>query len=347
MFTSLLVFSILGSATNPTAIAEAIRLESAALEHRRQLNSGVFEVEDSGTTQAGGKSVAYKNSVRIVLEGKFLRNDIHRESGFVVIRSRGPEYKVFYTDRTLPDGRKPSASVVENGMPARKGTKPPVASEEIDPRIVGMVPASFMTLCFLNLESTLGVANIKEVNSVSDDVVDGATCRRIERTNTRGDLVRVWIDPARGFAVLRCEIEVANTPVVSVFESRMKYGASQSGIWYPEVVDSTTSQGGKTIGEDHVTIRATNLNGAIDPSLFALSTMGISPGTDISYSGKRAPAPQVQWDGRAIVPVDPKLVQHGWGRAHIFTTLAVGFAAIASITLWLTLKPRPKLINSV
>ena len=335
MITSIFVLALVGVAPDPTVMAEAIQLERAALERRQQLRSGIFEVEDSGLTRLSSGPTKYKNRVRIVLDGKNLRNDVHREQEFVTVRSRGPEYTVFFTDRPLPDGRKPAAIVAESAV-AKQADR----SEFIDPRLVGMVPSPFMILCFFKVDSYLGGANIKQVESVRDDVIDGVTCRRIDRTNTQGNPVRVWIDPARNFALLRCEVEAMNGPVTALYTIQVKYGAPQAGLWYPEAVDYTVREGDQTVEEDHATIRATHLNETIDPSLFGLASMGFARGTDISYQGKRAPAPQVQWDGAAIVPLDPKLVRRGMTRQHLFTAISAGCAVIAAVAVWLAFKPK-------
>ena len=100
-------------------------------------------------------------------------------------------------------------------------------------------------------------------------------------------------------------------------------------------------EAGQTVEEDHATIRATHLNEAIDPGLFALASMGIARGTDISYSGKRFPIDEVLWDGEAIVPVDPKLARRGTTRPQVLMILAVGCAAIAALMIWWTFKPKP------
>lgn len=144
---------------------------------------------------------------------------------------------------------------------------------------------------------------------VGTDRVGGRDLLWIEREFQGGQIWKRWVDPNCAYGTVRLETKGSGRGMNWVSETEFdlkKWGKH----WFPERIKTTRRiKGLKQVEGDFMTVwkvefHDVELNKAVDPELFRISSLGIPAGTPIQESPR--PRELRKWDGKKIVPSRPR-----------------------------------------
>jgi len=343
MIVSMLCLVILANAPEDDLRARARALEDRTIEARERLKSGTIEVSAKGWVLVGEERKPFEARSRVVLDGDSIRNDVTRVGPSTIrqLRSWGPNCVVDYSDQVPVGGGTLMASVTD-----RRNADASEKKLIVDPRLIGMYPASYLNLARGVLGGVLRSDNTKRYLAVRKELTDGAECMVIERELIQGTIVRVWIDPARGHSLIKYEL---NRPskggfATTTYRNELKF-APEANLWFPSRAVSERTIEGIQQEEEVLEIQATGLNQPVDRSVFELAAMNLPRGVGVVTSGTYSRPGLTQWDGKGLASVEPSSLKQGTSttRRTVLIGLAGVLAVAAAVFTWGAMMrgPRP------
>ena len=198
-----------------------------------------------------------------------------------------------------------------------------------DIRLLGMVP--FGTY-FGKHELTSLVANPNRTNlSMVEESFDGVSCKKITFLDRRNVERKLWIDPQKGYSVIRIESDSDKLNFHNVTEVTVEKHAD-SGIWFPvRCVCEEKDNAGKRLTYTETEVEVVSFNKSLDLKWFEPISMGVPIGNPAS-SIPGIPGENYFWDGQKIVGENELVVPIGIrrGNAIRYLLIAMGLALICA-----------------
>ena len=194
-------------------------------------------------------------------------------------------------------------------------------------------------------ETYVGRADRSSPTAVRDRHA-GFDCWRVSYTTPKGGTVAYWVDPERGYNVLRIEgafTSFAGKPIVDRVDCDLQ---KVEGLWFPRSCRyRRTEEGGKVTSQEDLEVEVVSLNEPIDPEVFSLQGIDIIPedATVVWVSDREPPVEKpgigsLKWDGEKLFWSDalPGSAAEEAGGNTLLLVLSVVFAGVAvAAVLWL------------
>lgn len=206
----------------------------------------------------------------------------------------------------------------------------------IDPRAIGMVATTFPMLMHSAIDYVVGNPARRET-AIETVEFDKTECALVSFTNVHGVDVRIWIDPSRGYSVLRIDGSRSVGSHIEQWTADVDIQLYEpSGVWFPESVRYQYTVDGELHEEEHATIEVVSLNEPIETEVFTFAGMGVPKGWPVADHTRPDVSDQLAWDGRQIVSMKKSEVESAEAARWnvIYIGLAFVLAAVAALLLW-------------
>lgn len=216
-----------------------------------------------------------------------------------------------------------------------------------DMRVLGLYPMDSYNLIYLDLSSYLTRKDRDAEESTWVEDPQGPLL--LDRFTLKdGQEASFWVNPAKGYAVVRSVIK-ADEIVDEIVCDVEKH--ADSGLYFPTHYVYTRSYDGKETSREDLTIDVISLNKPIDGSRFELASLGIPVGTPV-YEPLN-PRPGRIWDGHRVIdrqslrPVKATGAAHGFSiRLQLSLALFVLACIFTALFIWLGRRKRRGVVNS-
>jgi hypothetical protein len=310
-------------------VPEIKQVEERTLAQRRTIQSGHFIFKSHYEQLSGGHSI--QREFRVWLDGArnrtdmlVLENSFSKQDGFREVHCRNCEEAkyIFFTDFRFRPGTLSKAYLLQ---------APKDDAHDIDPRMLGMFPASLLENRLRHLESAVGAPD-RNALAIVKDVLNGAECERVQFSRANGAKFNIWIVPAMGNSVRRieCSNKVAGVDYLDV--ALCEYGKYRVGdVQYPSKCVYVRYIDGKADTRETVEVTAAEWGKAPDPKVFSLAGMDI-PKDQPFFDSKNK---RSDWDGNQLVPPREPPPNAPLGEAPARTTRTDGRYLAGAVVLGL------------
>ena len=183
-----------------------------------------------------------------------------------------------------------------------------------------------------NLDGLFGDL-FKKPDLISEVNLDGVNCLKITHKRENGFVDEIWIDLSRGPSIIKREL-VADRYSLH-FSNDLQYH-EPSRLWFVKTRTFEIRSKGVVSEMETATVTIHSLNQTLDPKVFEVESMNLSPGSQIDEHPLKSSFPVIVNDDFKIVPADeygspepePKDRSKWWGRAAVTSgILALLFGA--------------------
>lgn len=279
-------------------------IERRAITERSRVERGDVEVMSEGWMVDGNmKTTSFAYKIRIVFDGKKIRNDIFRpldlDLSFVAGSWRttlcfGETDHIFYTEQSDVIGNKIMMNVI--GLDKFK----PVSDMKcVDPRYLGLNPAGAMNARHSSVDSYLNQDKLVSTES-REEPYQGQRCYVTTKTRTNGVQITSWILPDRQWVVAKIETRFASGGRPQIHSIETDYALHQpSGVWFPSGYRHRVTDGDRETQHDDLTVKVHQLGSYVDPVVFTVADMNIPVGTGVLQSPTKLQG-FLYWDGLKV-----------------------------------------------
>jgi len=140
-------------------------------------------------------------------------------------------------------------------------------------------------------------------SSVEEIVYRDQQVYKLSFEDGKNATVTFWVSPDQGYNPLRIECRFRGDEMLQATDVVLKQ-YPPSGIWYPERTTSITLHNSAELSRQVVTVKHASFDIEIDPKLFTLAGLELTPGRPISDRTTENFGSQT-WDGEKLVSDDP------------------------------------------
>ncbi len=277
------------------------QVETEIVAHRGRITTGEVELTGRYLDASGGsRREVTLPARRIMFDGPRLRRDAvipppeeHPEwpEGREVSSFAAADH-YFLSDQRQEDGQNLN---VLDAWNKNSFTPNPIHTVQ-DPRWFGIIPVDSNNLAYSRgLHDVLGRPDRKRTE-VTEEVLDGERCTRVEYERNDGTVVTLWVAPERDYNVVKSSMAIAD--LRDLAETTLARDEA-SGLWFPARVRYQRTMKGEVTHEEDLTIKVVHLNRPVDPKTFTPGGMDIPAGTPVVRHPRNERG--LEWDGRAIV----------------------------------------------
>jgi hypothetical protein len=174
----------------------------------------------------------------------------------------------------------------------------------IDPKVLGIIPNQPTLANRYNLNSYIGSEASKN-GTVEKGIWKGKSCY-IVTFNSGKSQIRYWVVPEMDYSVISIERKYPLDKLKKPSEhdrTRTEYQKdTKSGIWFPKKINFKRLRNGTIRTTEYASIKLVSLNEPIDPEVFSLNGIGITPGARVRNKDLKEPVRKI-WDGEKVVDV--------------------------------------------
>ncbi|QDT51014.1 hypothetical protein Pan258_50970 [Symmachiella dynata] len=301
------IVNFLYLATACMLLAEPVKVtdvENQVLAGRRELRSGTLDIV-AVTTDREGRPATQKGYL-VDFEDDKLRFDYSHSrpqsntdgdvASYKEILILTPEGLITHVDPETTGENWAVSRIAPEDL--QSGS----TAQLFDPRLLGINPSVTGMLHSRHLESFVGNPERTSV-TVESEEIDGREVSRVEYLRTDGFQARMWIDPDRGYNIIRAEFQARKGAEERLFRIDCELKQYETGgIWFPEVIKYQELHDGKLFSGETVTIRSATFNMDVDDDRFTVATMNLPPGTAIADTADNPNGTQM-WNGTELVRV--------------------------------------------
>lgn len=288
-------------------------VERKVLAARRAITSGEFEVTEA--YDARGRKNEYRFHTWVSGDGR-IRQERPMPDGLQVV-IRNPDAVYFYTvaPGRLDNPDRTKRHAIET-WPIKDAPADQFPYAACDPRVLMQVPVSYGLTYAHTLDSRVGGAD-RENLRVREGVWKGGRVLTVSFTVPRtGNDYEYDVSPERGYSIVRWRLRYqkkgpADRKEPFEFVMTCKPAEVAPGVWFPEIVESTTTRPGKPDSRETVSVKVVSVNRPIDDKTFTLAGAELPAGVLIAstppapdrHDKNKEPAklpPLMIWDGKKV-----------------------------------------------
>jgi hypothetical protein len=247
-------------------------------------------------------------------DGSSLRGDFRNSKGQKEIRcfSKSDKRSIVYVHTEDLEGD--TLRILDDMTgPESRDTVQTAQNQAFDPRLIGTWPASIPDLVYRDLDRDLAWLDPKRGDHKSVKVektrFNDHDCLSLTYISFNDHVCKYWVDPEKGYNIVRVEYKFTDKPESSDVRSRIVESSLErlgsSDLWFPAQVHLVQKTVDDEFYED-ATIKVVSYNQPLGRDLFSLSTMSIPPGTVAGVSSGSYSGPMT-WDGKSLKPPSLKV----------------------------------------
>ncbi|MDR2409678.1 MAG: hypothetical protein LBE13_16425 [Bacteroidales bacterium] len=206
-------------------------------------------------------------------------------------------------------------------------------SSYFEVRTLGLHPSGM--LYKFPLTEYITTSNPAISRSITDDVWDKIPCKKITYTFEGLGHSHCWIDPSKGYSVLRFEQATFDNTRREYTDLQVKE-YKNTGIWYPCYCIFERYENKDLIISEEMDIEVISINEPIDDKYFSLASLNVPVGTMVAdpelgsgnyvWDGKEVVSENFYRYGSGISPISPK--------SRYFMLLAINLLIIGLYCFW-------------
>lgn len=279
-------------------------LENACLEERAKIRTGSLRLNAKGTAANRDGAVYVHIEYAVWFDDASIRCDVRQ---LIPRLADGPftETVVFSTEGWLRYSDKVDSGGVGQVLAVGTLGSPNVESRKrtlFDPRKMGLVVCTPTVYHGVDVSSYFGRGDLLESRVDAADH-EGQPVFVITARTSAGVTLRKWIDPNRGYSMVRGETRSVylDQELVDTVECEITWHP-EAAVWFPESVRSRRHLGGKLDTEEVLTVVHASLNEPVNPRVFQPGDLAIPAGREVLNDDQGSV--DSFWDGKEIVRYD-------------------------------------------